>query len=110
VLDRLQEVGPEIQAFYGIQRRGGAEERLRAYLKHAAAGRGGAGAAVPRRLAGSDAMAAIRAAGLRPLIYHVNGYADGLRFIAEGTVGLITRKPELIEAWRLGPETTTARG
>ena len=86
MLDRLQEVGPEIKAFYGIPRRGGANERLRAYLKRVAAGRGGAGASVPRRLAGSNAMDAIRAARLRPLIYHINDYADGLRFMAEGTV------------------------
>jgi len=52
MLDRLQEVGPEIKVFYGIPRRGGAKERLRAYLKRVAAGRCGAGAPVPRRLAG----------------------------------------------------------
>ena len=100
VLDRLVKVGPEIPAFYAIPRRGGAEERLGGYLQRAAAAQGGAGASVPRRLAQADTLAAIREAGLRHLIYHVNNYADGVRFMEEGVVGLITRKPQLIEAWR----------
>ena len=110
VLDRLAEAGPEIRRFYGIPRRRSGRARLAAYLERAARGQGGAGASLPRRLADSASLDAIRQAGLRPLIWHVDDYPDGLHFLEAGPAGLITRKPALIDAWRRWLEAQPATG
>lgn len=110
VLDRLAEAGPEIRRFYGIPRHRSGRTRLAAYLERAARGQGGAGASLPRRFADSASLNAIRQAGLHPLIWHVDDYADGLRFLEAGPVGLITRKPALIDAWRRWLEAQPATG
>ena len=110
VIDRLAEVGPEILGFYGIPQHRSGRTRLTAYLERAARGQGGAGASLPHRLANSKSLDVIRQARLRPLIWHVNDYADGFRFMEAGPVGLITRKPPLIDAWRRWLEVRPATG
>ena len=110
VLDRLAEVGPEIRRFYGIPRRRSGRTRLTAYLERAVRGQGGAGASLPRRFANAASLDAIRQAGLRPLIWHVDDYADGLRLMEAGPVGLITHKPPLIDAWRRRLDAQPATG